>query len=328
MKVDISSPDTYVDDVAQSEKTTCAGRSFYDGQDSSTFHTNGTHLEVEIEPRLNVSGIAAEDVFHLGPFRISDQAFIDTEYARREGITRDSECEIEGTVGFAPSNIASAIVDSASPFLSLTDGGNLDANLFALRLREPYELDIGCVDEELFQGDLVCVPLRDDTVTIHGTNKWRTTADNLFVGSDPALHYVLNGLTVSFWTNSAYMCLPDMLVYDLIDSLGFEEMFTLPPSVNCDQRPYMPDITFNLEGKNFTLTPYDYTLDWNIPRGPRRCVTAILPIGMPEMDHGEIILGSAFLRAFYAVFDLDSRTIGCELCCQILAAVVGTDVLT
>ncbi|KEZ46862.1 hypothetical protein SAPIO_CDS0185 [Scedosporium apiospermum] len=72
MKVDISSPDTYVDDVAQSEKTTCAGHSFYDGQDSSTFHTNGTHLEVEIEPRLNVSGIAAKDVFHLGPFRISD----------------------------------------------------------------------------------------------------------------------------------------------------------------------------------------------------------------------------------------------------------------
>jgi len=59
----------------------------------------------------------------------------------------------------------------------------------------------------------------------------------------------------------------------------------------------MPGITFNLAGKDFTLSPYDNAF---MSPGPDHCVAAILFIGMPKQDHSEIVLGSAFLRSFYA----------------------------
>lgn len=46
-----------------------------------------------------------------------------------------------------------------------------------------------------------------------------------------------------------------------MQDLRFEESMFLLPWVACEQRSIMPDLTFNLAGKNFTLTPYDYTFE-------------------------------------------------------------------
>ena len=44
--------------------------------------------------------------------------------------------------------------------------------------------------------------------------------------------------------------------------------------------------------------------------GRTRCVSAILPSGFGQAD--EMVMGSAFLQAFYSVFDLDMKTVGCK----------------
>jgi hypothetical protein len=60
------------------------------------------------------------------------------------------------------------------------------------------------------------------------------------------------------------------------------------------------------------LSPYDYTLEWHIPQGETICVSALLGVGTdPDTSH-EIFLGSAFLRGFYSVFDLEREEIGCK----------------
>lgn len=87
----------------------------------------------------------------------------------------------------------------------------------------------------------------------------------------------------------------------------------MPSSIDCNLRDSLPDLTFNFEGRNVTITPYDYTMVWRYPGGPTRCITAIFSTYPTEPgETEEIILGSAFLRAAYTVFDLDSRTIGCK----------------
>lgn len=105
------------------------------------------------------------------------------------------------------------------------------------------------------------------------------------------------------------MLLPDPIVSDIWRDLEFEELMYMPPSVSCDKLALMPDIIFNLAGKNFTLTPYDYTFEWPMKPSRTRCATAIMPFGIEQ--YNEIVLGSAFLRTFYSVFDLDTNTIGC-----------------
>ena len=115
----------------------------------------------------------------------------------------------------------------------------------------------------------------------------------------------------SFSTPTAYILLPDLITYDILHGLDFDtDIIFLPPSVACEQRAMLPEITFNLEGCNFSLTPYDYTFEWPIEGDGTRCVSVIMPIGLPPQDTTENMLGSAFLRAFYSIFDPDGRTVG------------------
>ncbi|KAL9589193.1 MAG: hypothetical protein Q9203_001999, partial [Teloschistes exilis] len=127
------------------------------------------------------------------------------------------------------------------------------------------------------------------------------------LGSEPGLQIPLAGYTASFSTLTAFILLPDLLAVQIIETLEFEDIMFLPPSVECEKLKYLPDITFNLAGKNSTLTPYDYSIEWPIEPGNVRCVSAIIPFRLEQNE--ETVLGSAFLRAFYSVFDLDTNTI-------------------
>ena len=169
----------------------------------------------------------------------------------------------------------------------------------------------GAVNHERFNSELVQIPLTNKTGRYALTGTWQAEAGNLTLGSEPGIRMSLAGYTASFSTRSAFMFLPDQLVMRILQDLQFEEMMFLPPSVACEQLRIMPNITFNLAGKNFTLTPYDYTLQWPIEPGRTRCVTAILPFGVEQ--YNEIVLGSAFQQAFYSVFDLDTNTLARKL---------------
>lgn len=70
---------------------------------------------------------------------------------------------------------------------------------------------------------------------------------------------LLAGYTASFSTGSAFIFLPDRMVEDTWQDLEFEDIMFMPLSVACEERHIMPNIVFNLAGRNFTLTPYDYS---------------------------------------------------------------------
>lgn len=109
-----------------------------------------------------------------------------------------------------------------------------------------------------------------------------------------------------------FIYLPDQLAWDLNADLEFEDFMFIPPSIDCKMRDYLPDVTLNLAGHDFVLSPYDYTLEWPIERGHVRCVSVFSDSGLDETDGREIVLGSAFVRKFYAIFDWDLQTVGCE----------------
>lgn len=316
LKVDISSSITYVKDATLSDQRHCKNDHFFSGQTSSTFRTNNTRHEAWFQNDfVEVSGIAAVDTFDLGRLHIPGQGFLDADHERFNGIGWDDYCGMDGIIGLSNSNVSSAL-GFLGPFLNLVENESLDMALFGLRLREPAELSLGRVNQDLFRGDFTRVPLQegdkqDDSLGQNGP--WQTSIDYIMAGSDPALHYVLGGERTYFTTTSAFSYIPDMVFEDLImNSLGFEDMPFLPPSIDCGQRALLPDLTFNLANRNLTISPYDYTLEWLIPDESVRCVTAILPNGELQGGKPEVVLGSAFLRGFYTVFDLDSQTIGCK----------------
>ena len=226
------------------------------------------------------------------------------------GSAWDDTSILHGVLGLTPSSTASTL-GNPSPFESMFRQNVLDNGRFTMRLREPRELLFGTMNNEAFAGELVEVPLTNKSGRFLLTGRWQAEAEYMALGTKPGIRYSLEGYTAAFTTRSAFMLLPDEMVFDLWQTLEFEDFMFLPPSIQCDRRRLLPDLTFNLAGKNFTLTPYDYTFVFPVEGASSRCVSALMTFGVEQYD--EIVLGSAFLRAFYSVFDLERRTIACMM---------------
>jgi len=304
--IDISSPESFVSSVKC--KTCAPGDGKYDSSASFSFQSNDTVLEID-GGYIFAGGHVVSDTFDFDGIKAEKQPFLEATTVQPIGLSWDDMSTIHGIVGLTPSS-AGSVLNNSSPFMTMVSENVLDRNLFSMRLREPRELLFGAHDSDLFTGDIVQLPLSNKTSRYGLTARWQAEANYLTLGSDPGLRISLAGYTASFSTGSAFILLPDRMVSDIWRDLEFEDLMYMPPSVSCDKLAFMPDIIFNLAGKNFTLTPNDYTFEWPMKPSRTRCATAIMPFGIEQYD--EIFLGSAFLRTFYSVFDLDTNTIGCK----------------
>ena len=248
------------------------------------------------------------DSFDFAGLQITHQQFLEAISVQPIGLSWKDVTIIHGILGLTPSSSGSSL-GNPSPFESMVRQKVLDRGIFSMRLREPRELLFGAVDDTAFRGDLVEIPLTSRTGRYALTGRWQAAASYMTLGSDPGIRLSLAGYTASFSTRSAFMFLPDDLVFEIWRVLEFEDIMFLPPSVECDRRGSLPELTFNLAGRNFTLAPNDYTFEFPIDSAYTRCVSAIMPFGVEQYE--EVVLGSAFLRAFYSVFDLEKKVVAC-----------------
>ncbi|KAL9578772.1 MAG: hypothetical protein Q9212_005505 [Teloschistes hypoglaucus] len=275
---------------------------------------NGTALEMDYG-YLYASGYITVDDFNVNSIQVKGQPFLEATTVQPIGSSWDDLSLIHGILGLAPSDTGSTL-HNPSLFVSMASQDLLSQNVLSMRLREPSGITFGTIDSRLFTGDITRIPLTNRTGKYALNGTWQAETRYMTLGSEPGLRLPLAGYTASFSTLTAFIFLPDPLAMQIIEMLEFENIMFLPPSVECEKLKYLPDITFNLAGKNFTLTPYDYTIEWPIEPGNVRCVSAIMPFGLEQNE--EIVLGSAFLRAFYSVFDLDTNTIGCKSAVSII----------
>ncbi|KAK0613654.1 aspartic peptidase domain-containing protein [Immersiella caudata] len=196
-------------------------------------------------------------------------------------------CPMAGAVGLAP---------TGSHFARMVHMGLLEQDLFALRLREPAELSFGRTNVDLFKGEFTEIPL------VRGSSVWKTTASYLVV--EDGERFELNDEAATLTTATPGIHVPWGVWQGLMTALGFDDTAWVAPSVRCEKREGMANVTFNLRGRNVTLTPYDYTEFWDgLPDGPR-CVSLFVTSEPGRGNSNEVVLGWAFLRAFYSVFDL------------------------
>ena len=76
-------------------------------------------------------------------------------------------------------------------------------------------------------------------------------------------------------------------------------------TIDCDKRKKLSDLTFTLTGHNFTITPYDYIVDIQ-----GSCISSFIGMDFPEPVGPLAILGDAFLRRYYSVYDLGKDAVG------------------
>lgn len=82
-----------------------------------------------------------------------------------------------------------------------------------------------------------------------------------------------------------------------------------PSTIDCNSFSQYPNISFNIGGDIYTLTPADYILKVTV-LGQSQCTLGIQGMEFPAYMAGSIILGDSFIKTYYTHFDIGNNRVG------------------
>jgi len=182
----------------------------------------------------------------------------------------------------------------------MIDQGLLDEPVFAFYLGNTDDgtdsvATFGGVDKSHYTGKMTMLPLRRKAY-------WEVELDSISFGKDTA---DFDGTGVILDTGTSLIALP-VTVADLLNQqMGAKKGYNGQYTVECDKRDSLPDMSFQLSGYNFTIGPYDYILEVQ-----GSCISSFMGMDFPEPVGPLAILGDAFLRRWYSVYDLGNDAVG------------------
>jgi saccharopepsin len=187
------------------------------------------------------------------------------------------------------------------PFYNMINQGLIDEPVFAFYLGssttegDDSEAIFGGVDTNHYTGKMTKLPLRRKAY-------WEVDFDAITFGGQSA---ELEGTGAILDTGTSLITLPSTLAELLNKEIGAKKGFNGQYTVECEKRDSLPDLTFTLTGYNFTISAFDYILEVQ-----GSCISAITPMDIPEPAGPLAILGDAFLRQWYSVYDLGNNAVG------------------
>lgn len=267
----------------------------YDSSSSSTYEANGTDFSIQYGSGA-VSGFVSEDVISMGGLKIKGQQF--GEVTSEPGLTF-AFGKFDGIFGLAYDSIA--VNHIVPPVYNAIEQGLLDEAQFSFYLGDTAKggnggtATFGGYDENFFEGELTYLPVRRKAY-------WEVSFESITLGDETA---ELDGTGAAIDTGTSLLALPSGLAEILNAQIGAKKSWSGQYSIDCDSRDSLPDLTLNFGGYNFTLSPYDYTLEIS-----GTCASAFTPMDIPPPVGPLAIIGDSFLRRYYSVYDLEHDAVG------------------
>ncbi|KAF8857082.1 putative vacuolar protease A [Acephala macrosclerotiorum] len=267
----------------------------YDSSSSSTYQKNGSSFEIRYGSG-SLSGFVSEDVMTIGDLKIKDQIFAE---ATEEPGLAFAFGRFDGILGLGFDTIS--VNKIPPPFYNMIEQGLLDEPLFAFYLgstendAEGSEATFGGVNKDHYTGKITEIPLRRKAY-------WEVDLDAISFGDATA---ELDNTGVILDTGTSLIALPTTLAELLNKEMGAKKGYNGQYTVDCAKRDELPDMTFTLSGFDFSITPYDYILEVQ-----GSCISTFMGMDFPEPVGPLAILGDAFLRKWYSVYDLGKGTVG------------------
>ena len=273
----------------------CYLHSKYDHSDSSTYKKNGSDFEIKYGSG-ELAGYVSRDTVRIGDLTIKNQDFAE---ATSEPGLAFAFGRFDGIMGLAYDTIS--VNGMVPPFYNMIDQGLLDEKVFAFYLSDTNnegdesEAMFGGINKNHYKGDMVKIPLRRKAY-------WEVDLDAITFGDQTA---EIDSTGVILDTGTSLIALPSTLAELLNKEIGAKQSYNGQYTVECEKRDSLPDLTFTLTGYNFTIGPYDYILEVQ-----GSCISSFMGFDIPEPAGPLAILGDAFLRQWYSVYDLENNAVG------------------
>ncbi|KAI0098172.1 aspartic peptidase domain-containing protein [Nemania sp. FL0031] len=272
----------------------CFLHSKYDSSSSSTYKKNGTEFEIRYGSG-SLSGFVSQDDVTIGDLKIKAQDFAE---ATSEPGLAFAFGRFDGILGMGFDRLS--VNGIVPPFYQLINQKLIDEPVFAFYLNsesgsDDSEVVFGGVDKDHYTGKITEIPLRRQAY-------WEVDFDAISFGDETA---ELDNTGVILDTGTSLIALPTQLAELLNKEMGAKKGYNGQYSIDCAARDSLPDVTFKLSGYDFSITPYDYVLEVS-----GSCISTFMGMDFPEPVGPLAILGDAFLRKWYSIYDVGKGTVG------------------
>ena len=292
----------------------CTGDCEHNDPDSLHFFSNRSSSYSELFSEAwtvygtdRFTGRLARDTFRIAGLDIQDQYFIHVDRANPLGFI-SFYFAYDGVIGLAPRFDrpldSTATTVSPSPWSMMVNQSVLDANIFTLELphgpmyaQNPGrrgEITFGGLNPKYSSADFSTLPFSN-----YSDQAWIVEAQYLtWENETHSIHEDFENVTLAgFDTTSWSIFLPGYWPWKIYRSVD-HECHSLNCVIDCNKRQSMPNFTFGVGGKRFTLTAFEYTVEILGADEQLHCLFDLYRSrGMYAVD--AIVLGKPFMENFY-----------------------------
>ncbi|XP_042740124.1 renin isoform X1 [Lagopus leucura] len=280
----------------------CISHSRYDSSKSRTYIANGTGFSIRYGTG-SVKGFLSQDVVMVSDIPII-QVFAEATvlpafpfiFARFDGVLG---------MGYP-----SQAIDGITPvFDRILSQQILKEDVFSVYynrasknspLKPGGEIILGGTDPAYYTGDF-------HYLSISRNGYWQISMKGVSVGAE--ILFCKEGCSVAIDTGASYITGPAGPVSVLMKAIGAAEMTEGEYVVDCEKVPQLPNISFHLGGKAYTLSGSAYVLR-QTQYGEDICVVALSGLDVPPPAGPLWILGASFIGHYYTKFDRRNNRIG------------------
>ncbi|KAL9115004.1 MAG: hypothetical protein Q9227_001248 [Pyrenula ochraceoflavens] len=283
----------------------------YNSSLSSTYHQNGSDVSFNFG-FIDYSGEVSYDSIHIGQNEILNTAF--EEWNDRT--CRALGCfdlGYDGIFGLAPPWHKRQL--SSNPLSLMLNSGLLDKPIFSLKLPRSEDkkgdLLFGAVDRSLYNEPFAMMPVTNPPEDSVFHNLWTVSIDHATFNTTTPISQTFKSSSVGLLDSSSpYLALPDEIARNISAAIGARPGPYWFENVPCSDRLYLPTLTVGLDGHNFTIDAFDYTLEVYLKGTGSVCLVTFIPSDEFGFGQDYALLGAPFMRGFYSVFDMRRHQVG------------------
>ncbi|KAK6464732.1 aspartic proteinase precursor [Scheffersomyces coipomensis] len=268
----------------------------YDHDSSSTYKANGSEFSIQYGSG-SMEGYVSQDTLKIGDLVIPKQDFAE---ATSEPGLAFAFGKFDGILGLAYDTIS--VNKIIPPIYNAINQGLLDYPQFAFYLgdTEKDENDgglatFGGYDASAFTGKITWLPVRRKAY-------WEVSFEGIGLGDEFA---ELKNTGAAIDTGTSLITLPSSLAEIINAKIGATKSWSGQYQIECEKKETLPDLTLNFAGYNFTLAASDYILEVG-----GSCISVFTPMDFPKPIGDLAIVGDAFLRRYYSIYDLKKDAVG------------------